>query len=701
MLAVGLVPCFATPASAASPVAHWWAPVSIDSSRIDSVACASPTLCLAGDAYGNVLSSTDPIGGAAAWSSSVASAGHSLTGIACPSTSLCVGADNYGYVATSTNPTGGASAWHVKKIAGTPSKVGLEGVSCPTTTLCVALESLGGVFYSTNPAAESWEDAGELNVSGADTYPIACPTSTLCVVGDTSGHVLTTTTPTGAASSWSSANVAGSDAVTSISCPSASICVATSEGNVLASTNPAGGAAAWSNAQVSNFYIRDVACYSATLCVAIDEENDLFVSTNPTGGAAAWPKVAETTEYIDAIACPSESLCLAAGGFGGLVIGSDQPPIQHKLTVTKAGTGTGSVSSSPSGVECGLVCSYSFDQGTDVSLLAYADQGSKFTGWSGACSGSEPCELTLDADAQVTAHFTSEEAPAEEHAPSGGESPPSLVEVHKPRPKKRLRCRKGFKKRKVHGKTKCVKVKHRSRHKAARLSQARGRMATRRATSRTSLSWTLPRSANEGVPIPFSWSGKRLGSRHRLVIQKPEGTAHTWRTIMRLATNSGSAELPGLALGKYRFRIVDLVGRQVLAQKAAGTAIFGQVPFTTLFDTDATRAYTMPTATFPYVRSYDSVVGTPAFTVDHNHCSFVHIAFVSGSSYTTYTSVVTLVQESKDPVSVSVPTDTIGSLDAALVPGQSWSLNLDTIGGESVYYINGYAICSSTASIYS
>jgi hypothetical protein len=216
------------------------------------------------------------------------------------------------------------------------------------------------------------------------------------------------------------------------------------------------------------------------------------------------------------------------------------------------------------------------------------------------------------------------------------------------------------------------------------------------------VSWIPTRAATEGQPIPFSWSGSHLGYKHRLVIQRQVGTARTWKTVMRLPTDNGSASLPGLPLGRYRLRIANLsVIRRVVAQQVVGIGVFGPVPFTTLFDTDATHAYTTPTATFPYVRSYDSVVGTPAFTVDHNHCNFVHIAFVSGSSYTTYTSVVTLVQESRDPVSVSVPTDTIGALDATLVPGQSWSLNLDTIGGESVYYINGYAICSSTASIYS
>jgi hypothetical protein len=53
------------------------------------------------------------------------------------------------------------------------------------------------------------------------------------------------------------------------------------------------------------------------------------------------------------------------------------------LTVSKTGTGTGSVSSSPAGITCGGTCASSFDYGTVVTLTATPDAGSVFTGWSG------------------------------------------------------------------------------------------------------------------------------------------------------------------------------------------------------------------------------------------------------------------------------------------------------------------------------
>ncbi len=76
------------------------------------------------------------------------------------------------------------------------------------------------------------------------------------------------------------------------------------------------------------------------------------------------------------------------------------------LSVEKTGTGVGSVSSIPSGIECGSVCSYEFAYGSVVTITAQADIDSTFTGWSGACSGTNPvCVLTMDDDLSVTATF--------------------------------------------------------------------------------------------------------------------------------------------------------------------------------------------------------------------------------------------------------------------------------------------------------
>jgi len=76
------------------------------------------------------------------------------------------------------------------------------------------------------------------------------------------------------------------------------------------------------------------------------------------------------------------------------------------LTVVKAGSGSGTVTSSPSGINCGSSCTGSFNNGATVTLSASALSGSTFAGWSGAgCSGTGNCVITVSANTSVTATF--------------------------------------------------------------------------------------------------------------------------------------------------------------------------------------------------------------------------------------------------------------------------------------------------------
>jgi urocanate hydratase len=77
-----------------------------------------------------------------------------------------------------------------------------------------------------------------------------------------------------------------------------------------------------------------------------------------------------------------------------------------RLTVVKAGTGGGTVKSGPTGITCGTTCTHVFVAGTVVTLTATAKSGSRFTGWSGACSGTGTCSVTMNAAKAVTATFT-------------------------------------------------------------------------------------------------------------------------------------------------------------------------------------------------------------------------------------------------------------------------------------------------------
>lgn len=81
-------------------------------------------------------------------------------------------------------------------------------------------------------------------------------------------------------------------------------------------------------------------------------------------------------------------------------------PIYVNLSVAKAGTGSGTVTSGDGLINCGIDCSETYYSNTTVTLTATPDVGSTFTGWSGACSGTGTCTVTMDADKTVTATFT-------------------------------------------------------------------------------------------------------------------------------------------------------------------------------------------------------------------------------------------------------------------------------------------------------
>jgi Divergent InlB B-repeat domain len=77
------------------------------------------------------------------------------------------------------------------------------------------------------------------------------------------------------------------------------------------------------------------------------------------------------------------------------------------LAVSKSGSGAGSVTSAPAGIDCGTSCTGTFNPDSSVTLTAAPSAGSTFSGWTGCntTSGSQ-CTVTVSADRTVSASFT-------------------------------------------------------------------------------------------------------------------------------------------------------------------------------------------------------------------------------------------------------------------------------------------------------
>jgi alpha-tubulin suppressor-like RCC1 family protein/sugar lactone lactonase YvrE len=81
-----------------------------------------------------------------------------------------------------------------------------------------------------------------------------------------------------------------------------------------------------------------------------------------------------------------------------------QDPTQP-LIVQISGNGSGFVDYSTGNVCQSASCTQAFAEGSSIILTAVATSGSTFAGWSGSCTGTEPCTVLMDAARTVTATF--------------------------------------------------------------------------------------------------------------------------------------------------------------------------------------------------------------------------------------------------------------------------------------------------------
>jgi WD40-like Beta Propeller Repeat len=304
---------------------------------IAAVSCPSESLCVAGDQAGNILSSSNPTGGPAAWTSASASPNQSIHGVSCPTTSLCVAGDSAGDILTSTDPTSGANAWTKTTV---DPEAFINAVACPSTSLCVAAggttASGGGatILTSTDPTAGagSWSVASI--ASGGVVTAVSCPSVSLCVATTNMGEAFTSGNPAGGANAWTKATVDPGGFLIGVSCPSVSLCVAGgtgpagfSNGEILTTTRPGGGVGAWTKITIDPgmsdrpVTLAALSCASVSLCVTGDNFGNILTSIDPTGGASAWMKASFEPggTSLSTISCPSVSLCVAANGQGNLV----------------------------------------------------------------------------------------------------------------------------------------------------------------------------------------------------------------------------------------------------------------------------------------------------------------------------------------------------------------------------------------------
>ncbi len=127
-------------------------------------------------------------------------------------------------------------------------------------------------------------------------------------------------------------------------------------------------------------------------------------SWSDTGAMFTHTLASDTTYYYRVRATDTCSGSLYASSWSN--VGQTLVRAPRTLSVAKAGTGSGTVTSDPAGITCGATCTTSFSYGTVVTLSATPAAGSAFTSWSGeGCSGAGTCQVTMSQARNVTATF--------------------------------------------------------------------------------------------------------------------------------------------------------------------------------------------------------------------------------------------------------------------------------------------------------
>jgi hypothetical protein len=126
-------------------------------------------------------------------------------------------------------------------------------------------------------------------------------------------------------------------------------------------------------------------------------------------------------------ACAGTGLCTVKMGAAAIVTAAFEASVA--LSVSKTGTGSGKVKSTPAGIKCGATCSASYPASTAVTLTPKPGAGYVFAGWSGGgCTGMGPCTVTLSAATAVTAAFDVASAALATGGASGESTAASLAE---------------------------------------------------------------------------------------------------------------------------------------------------------------------------------------------------------------------------------------------------------------------------------
>ncbi|QOX78503.1 RHS repeat protein [Trichlorobacter lovleyi] len=155
---------------------------------------------------------------------------------------------------------------------------------------------------------------------------------------------------------------------------------------------------------VSNFSATDNVAVTGYCVMATDSAAGCSWSSSPPASYTFAPGTANGSYSLYAFARDA-----AGNSSTSIAVTTQLTVLQQQLSVTILGLygGGGSVTSSPAGIACTSgTCTAEYANGTAVTLIPAADTSSAFTAWSGNCTGSSNCTVSMTVDRSATASFS-------------------------------------------------------------------------------------------------------------------------------------------------------------------------------------------------------------------------------------------------------------------------------------------------------
>ena len=309
-LIAALIACCAAPAALAVAPLSFSSPEQIDTELpLKGVSCVSEALCVAVDAKGGALVSSDPSSPSAAWARADIDGAHALSSVSCVPEGLCVAVDEAGAALISSDA---GAQWRRVKVD--EHEHALTAVSCASLSLCAAVDASGDVLISTDPASDS---APWVEVEHAEGLRSVSCTEALCLAAGSS-TALVSEEPA-RARTWVSRAVDPALSLDGVSCTASVGCVAVDEGaDALASADPEAQGPTWSSTPLALAgRLSAVSCAASGLCLAVGADGQALASDDPTAITPAWSGYTpDAGAALSAVDCLQGGLCLAVDEHG-------------------------------------------------------------------------------------------------------------------------------------------------------------------------------------------------------------------------------------------------------------------------------------------------------------------------------------------------------------------------------------------------